>query len=112
MEDAPQILLVFFDPGWWPTAKLGSLGSVQERREEGREKQRQVRRKAGRERAQLASPGGGGAGRAGKSSANLPLGAGGRPGGQRLVGWRGGGALLAPLWRQPEVSELVSRMHD
>lgn len=51
MEDAPRILLVFFDPGWLPTVKLASLGSVQDRREEGRE-ERQVRGKAGRERAQ------------------------------------------------------------
>lgn len=64
MEDAPQILLVFFDPGWLPTAKLGSLGSVRERerREGGREKERQVGRKMGREWAQLASPGGWGPG--------------------------------------------------
>lgn len=109
MEDAPQILLVFFDPGWLPTAKRGSLGSVWERRHEGREKEKQVRRKAGIEPPQLARPGGGGPGQAGKDSPNLPWGV---RSAQVAKGLLDGGALLAPLWGQPEVSNLlVSRTH-
>lgn len=42
MEDTVQILLVFFDSGWLPTVELGSLGSVWEQREEGKEKEGQV----------------------------------------------------------------------
>lgn len=49
MEDSVQILLVFFDSGELPTAKLGRLGSVWELREEGKEEETQVRRKVGRE---------------------------------------------------------------
>lgn len=70
MEDAVQILLVFFDSGWLPTAKLGSLGSFWEQWEEGREKERQVRKKAGREQAQ--PPRNGGPRRVGKGSPSLP----------------------------------------
>lgn len=39
MEDAVQILLVFFDSGWLPTAKLGGLGSLWERWEGGRRRE-------------------------------------------------------------------------
>lgn len=55
----------------------------------------------------MSQPGRGrGTGPTGKGSPDLPQGAGGRPGGQTLVERWG---VFASLWKQPEVSELVSR---
>lgn len=71
MEDAVQILLVFFGPGWLTTAKLGG---ARDRCGSGRRKDRRRNCRLGSrwsEWAQLASQGSGGPGRAGKGSPSL-----------------------------------------
>lgn len=98
MEDAVQVLLVFFDSGGLLTAKMGGLGSLWEQWEGGRR----------REESGL-SPREMGARVSWEGLPKPPQGAGGTPVANGLLD---GGALLAPRWRQPEVSELVSRTHD